>query len=507
MQYRLDEAQLAKLSPAEQLEARRDLKEMQERLDAFPLDGFEPHEKQEPFLESRKRVKLFAGGNRSGKTTAGMVDNLIQSLDREDIPEHLVGYKQFEPPFYCRILSPDLIDTLQGVLLPKLHEYVPVSALLGGSFKSAFSIQNRTLKFKNGSRWQFMSFEMETLKMGGAAFHRIWYDEEPPQSVRNENQTRLWDYGGQEVFTMTPLLGMTWMYDGIYRLAEEVDYITVVEVDSLENPHINHDAMMRDLESKTTSKEEALARRKGKFVSFAGLIYDNWDRSEHILPEPAEDDRLIPENATIYMGIDPGLQFMCAVLWVYLTIDNTMVVFDEMPFTDGETIPEICRAIQVRNASHGQLPHWNVIDPASRNRNPQTGRSDQMAFADNGVIALPGQNAVPAGINEIKRRLEEGKLFITANCTETIKQMERYRWKAPTRQREQEEDDRRSRPVKKDDHLLDALRYVAMSRPLPPKREDAPDNRTMYERMISDDLERSDTRSKVITTDQGAVFL
>jgi hypothetical protein len=59
-------------------------------------------------------LKAFLGGNRSGKTTVGIVDDLIQAIDHDAVPEHLKQYKLWEPPFYCRIITPDFTATMEG---------------------------------------------------------------------------------------------------------------------------------------------------------------------------------------------------------------------------------------------------------------------------------------------------------------------------------------------------------------------------------------------------------
>jgi phage terminase large subunit len=60
--------------------------------------------------------------------------------------------------------------------------------------------------------------------------------------------------------------------------------------------------------------------------------------------------------------------------------------------------------------------------------------------------------------------LQTERLFIQNNCTHLIDELQKYRWKKPPRTGE----DGREAPVKRDDHLMDALRYAVMSRPYLP---------------------------------------
>jgi phage terminase large subunit len=92
------------------------------------------------------------------------------------------------------------------------------------------------------------------------------------------------------------------------------------------------------------------------------------------------------------------------------------------------------------------------------------------------------QNSVPAGINRVKERLENGKLLIMGNCHQLIDEFRKYRWATPGRT----ENDPKEKPVKQDDHLLDALRYVVMHRPYGPELVEQSDE-SQLERLLKED--------------------
>lgn len=456
---KIDQSALDNLPPNQQEEARELLAEYERQLRANPLLGFEPHDKQITFLSSREPVKAFLGGNRSGKTTAGIVDDLIQAVDRDCLPEHLKPFKRWEAPFHCRIITPDFTKTMEGVIFEKIREWAPKDQFVGGGFDKAYDKQLRKLHFKNGSTFDFMSFEQDLDKFGGAAKHRIHYDEEPPHDIRKESMIRLIDYGGDEIFTMTPLIGMSWMYSTIWEpyIAGTLEDSTVVVVDMDDNPHLDEETKKRALAG--LSEEERKARKSGRFVHFAGMIYDCFEASRHVIPQKPVG-QIIPPDALTYVGIDPGTRIMAAVLWAYLTPGDVMVVFEELAL-QGHTVEQVCDAIKLINLKHARtltgisqplVPQWYVIDPAARNVAHQTGRSDQMEYTGHGIVTIAGQNAVTPGINRIRERLETNRLLITANCAELLREIRRYRWKSPTRQ----ESDPKEQPVKTDDHCFPA---------------------------------------------------
>jgi len=424
------------------------------RIDEVPLEGFFPHRKQREFLGARTRVKLFAGGNRSGKTTCGLVDCLVQALPEHLVPEHLRFAKKWRPPFFCRILTPDLVDTQEHVLFPMLRRWCPPAALAGGSWRTAYNDRKRTVEFANGSRFHFMSYEQSIGKMGGASLHRVWYDEEPPEEIRSENRTRLWDKGGDEIFTMTPLNGMTWIYDEIYLKKDDPD-VTVVEVDVEENK-MNLDWREVEKSLSEMSPEERAARKSGVFVSLSGLVFGrDWSR------ELVVDERPVPPGVQVTVGIDPGIRYGCGVVWTFVDHLDRLVVFDEMEVADW-TIGEIAAEIHKRNARWGVEPGLYIIDPAAAQRSRQTGRPDLVEFAQHGVPAVPGDNRVHPGIALLRDRMRSRRLLVYRGCEQLVKQIERYQW---AKSRRQDRDDAKVQPHKRDDHLIDALRYVAMATP------------------------------------------
>lgn len=448
------------------------------------------HVKQMKFHAMRQKTRLFSGGNQSGKSTAGLVDDLIQGVDEDVLPDHLKIFKVFDPPFLCRILAPS-VSVLELTIFEKLRELMPRDQYIGGTWGSSYNKELRVLRLKNGTAYQFMTYEQDVDKMGGATMDRIHYDEEPPYRMRVENRLRVMRRGGDEIFTLTPLMGLSWAYEDLWEMRgeeqeenlfinEEYD-LGVIVVDMDDNPWLSEKE--KEYALRGLSLEERQARKEGKFVHFAGLIYNEFSPQDHVIPAFIERNSL-PENVNIIVGIDPGIRNRAAVLFTYIDANDNMVVFDEL-YEQGKTVREICDQIHKLNTKWQILPIYYVIDPAARNHNHQTGRSDQMEYSDHGIVTIAGQNRVEPGINRIKERLQTNRLFITSNCVNLIKEFKKYRWKEPPRSGE----DGRPVPVKTEDHLMDALRYVVMSRPYLPKHLQQ-NNETYLQRLMREDRER-----------------
>jgi phage terminase large subunit-like protein len=421
------------------------------------------HEKQLEFHASRDPVKCFVGGNRSGKTTAGIADDLIQAVDAELLPPHLAPYKRWDPPFYCRIITPDFTATMEGVIFQKLRELCPKEALVAGRWEKAYDKQRRRLHFQNGSWFDFLTYEQDLDKFGGAELHRIHYDEEPPgekgRQIRQECRMRLMSTDGDEVFTLTPLLGLSWFYEEVWeqRFSEG---ITVVQVDMDDNPWLTDQAKDRLLAGMTT--EETQARKSGRFVHFSGLFYEEFG-NEHIAPTP---DRKHVKQQSIVVGIDPGLNFT-GVVWVAFDEDNSALVFTEF-LGEQLVVKDIAEAIRAKNKEWGIDPDFYVIDPSARNRAMGTGEQVEAEYIRQGIPVSHGVADRAVGILEVKRRLQQKTLFVSEECDRLLWEFPRYR-KDPNSRNEFD-------AVKQNDHELDALRYALMSRawgstsPEPPEK-------------------------------------
>ncbi len=463
--FEVNEEEFKKLSPAEQEELKGMLAQLMPHLEANPLITYIPHPKQKDFHAAKTKYKAFFGGNRSGKTIGSITDDLIQALDPEFIPPHLLPYKKWGPessgwPFKGRIVTPDFTRTL-GYVTEAIRKMVPTVALLGGSWEKGYDKQNRVVKLGNGSQIEFMTAEQDVDKFGGAALHRVHFDEEPPGEkgfqIFKECGARLIDYGGDLTFSMTPLLGLSWVHEVVYERRNE-DGVTVVTVDMDDNPHLDEKAKREYLEN--LSQEERDARKSGRFIHFGGTFFPEFG-DDHIVAAPKPKDL---EGQDIVVGIDPGLN-RPGITWTAFDNENSALVFDEL--IPAQMTPEAQSVlIKERNKLWGIDPAY-VIDPSARNRATVNAEQLEAEYARAGIYCAPGQNDRASGILELKRRLQKGELVVSRDCRLLIWEFPRYR-KAPDAPNEFD-------AVKHNDDLLDSLRYALMSRAWHLPNQDGPE--------------------------------
>lgn len=417
-------------------------------LEANPLQGYFPLAHQKEFHAAQTNIKALIAGTRAGKSHSSIADDLIQAVDEECLPDHLKPYKRWQPPFKCWICCPKF-EKLEDTILPKLRQLSPKAQLLGGSFDNAYNKQLHVLKFANGSQFGFKTYDQDRDSYAGADLMRIHWDEEPEGQhgweIRQEGRARLIDHGGDEVLSMTPLLGYSWVYDAIWEHRTDSN-ITVVRASMDDNPHLDEISKQQYLDG--LSEDEIKARRYGEFVHFAGEFYSEFS-SKHIV-DPLEKESI--KGQDVVVGIDPGKQ--TGVIWLGFDNDNIAIAFAEL-YPNDRLVPDIATEIKAMNDLWGVEPRY-VIDPSSRNRVGPMAEQFEAAFAQEGIYCEYGQNARGPGILEVKRRLQNEGLLVSNACQKLIWEFGRYR-RNPNSQDEWE-------AIKENDHLLDALRYAVMSR-------------------------------------------
>lgn len=429
-------------------------------VDTPNLLRYAPHEHQRRFHASTAQQRLFIGGNRSGKTTGGATEGLFRA--RGEHPYQRVR----QPPTLGRIVVSDIPHGWEKIVQPVVKQWLVPSDLVNGSWEDSWSKQFKTLTFANGSTIEVLSCDSELDKHAGATRDWIWFDEEQPEPYWVENRARIIDRRGCIWMTMTAIDGQTWSYDQLYAPGLGLEgkphdpRIFVVQVQMTDNPHLSGEEIANFLSG--LSEDDLAARVRGDYAVVGGLIFKKFRKETHVVdPQPP------PREWPVYASMDHGLNGPTA--WLYHAVGpaGQILTFAELYDAD-VTVPEWADRVLAFEAELGRAIEQRVGDPSIRNRQQANGAivSAQGDYAAGGVYITLGSNDVPASINRIRRYLERpGMLKVTADCTNLVRQMQRYRWRTAISARTRERINPYEEPVKKDDHAVDALRYFVMSRP------------------------------------------
>jgi phage terminase large subunit-like protein len=432
----------------------------------FPgIRAYKPHEAQEKFHKSTALEKLFIGGNRSGKTTGAVAEDVFwltgEHPYRTDLPV---------PPVRGRIVAVDIEDGIKKIVLPELAKWTPQKFLINNSWEDSYDRQSRTLTLNNGSFVELMSFEQDVAKFAGTSRHFVHFDEEPPLEVFNENLMRLVDTNGSYWIAMTPLIEMSWVKSNIYEPWQQGnESIFVLEVETNENPHISQEALDRITRGLTV--EERAARTEGKFITHTGLVYAgsfsarNYNEDGNILHDILDAHfREYTKYWNFFTCFDHGYANPAVFLLCCFNGDGNIIVFDEI-YQTRMIVKDLAHMYQARIEALGIRPLYVVGDPTIRNTSAITQTSVQTEYMEHGVGIALGNNNVTAGIARLQNRFRMRRVFITSRCVNTLHEIANYRWDRYASSRLDARRNKKETPLKKDDHCLDALRYGVMSRP------------------------------------------
>lgn len=478
----------------ERPEVQAQIRELIERLRINPLLRYYPHVKQTPFHAHACKIRVFLGGERSGKSLSGVSQDLIDAVDTDVLPPHLRPFKIWQPPFYCRIVTPDFGRGMEE-MLKTMQQWVPPAQLYRGSWEEAYSDKKHELMFANGSFFEFMTCEQDVSKFGGTSRHRIHYDEEPKgvkgEAIREANVNRLVEFRGDELFTFSPVHGLGWTYDELWEeRGEEVEpdvwvspKMILVRADQDDNPHLDEEGKREAAEKIPEHMRQA--RKSGYFVHAQGLVYPMFDQDVHTC-EPLSKEFV--QGLDCFEFIDPGIG-TTAILFAGFDSENRLWIYDELYLHDRWCVPEnAAEKIFAKRAEWGVKPKRSIIDPAAESRNVQTNVRTDKAYKNAGIrVRKAKSNDVETGCFEVMRRFEHTRevevekgvkarvpfplLIFSTVCKKTLWERGRYR--------QEPKDDGSFGVVKKDDHAMDALRYGCMERPLP-KRKRKPPNSQVY---------------------------
>lgn len=435
-------------------------KEISTRYNANKLNFYNKkgkiHKKQIAFHKCPKRNRWVFGGNRSGKTECGAVEVVFMACGVHPYRKNKVV------DGWVVSLSRQV---QRDVAQKKILEYLPVSyiekiVMVSGGQDSAENgiIDFILVKSRVGgtSRIGFKSCDQGREKFQGASLDFVWFDEEPPFDIYLESKMRVLDRCGDIFGTMTPLKGLTWVYNTIYLNDKNDEQVWSETMEWADNPFLPK----KEIENMTRSlpAEEIESRRYGKFMQNGGMVYSEFDENVHVI-EPFD----IPLEWQDNISIDPGLHNPLSAHFYAVDFDGNVYVVAEHFQAEksvqyhADKIKEIAKKLHWKTDSQGFL--HSLIDSAAGQRTLSGQKNVVELFYENGIVVNPKVNKdLFSGISVVKSYLKtadgRSRLFIFKNCINLIREIKNYWWG---------DDDV---PLKKDDHCLDELRYYLMTKPL-----------------------------------------
>ena len=184
---------------------------------------------------------------------------------------------------------------------------------------------------------------------------------------------------------------------------------------------------------------------EGKRCSPEGLIYDMFDPARHVIPA----DKLPQTEGNYYVSADYGIQNANVwKLWRRIKGTNNWLCLRESYYsgreekkqkTDEQLLELLLKMLD------GIKPEKIIIDPSAA--------SMIALLRSRGMATLQADNDVLSGISDVARMLSGGRLFYSSECKHTIAEYGLYAWDEKAAERGED------KPLKTNDHCMDADRY------------------------------------------------
>ena len=263
------------------------------------------HPKQCEAIETPADHWWLFWGNQTGKTTLGAITFALWALGRHP------WFQPWEPPL-TMWASGLTWELWQEILLPELLTWIPSHRIIDAPRPFAASNKRTiTIRADNGTVSRIVG---KAARQGrelyqSARIHAFWMDEEHPLSIWQEVLPRLVRFGGVTMGTMTPLLGMTWVYTDHYEPWKrgKTDNTFCSHAGMADNPGLPPEKIEETKAQYAGDPAQLTARLFGHFTRPSGLAID-FDPKKNLKTwtEDAIAFALRKQEWTQYCGIDFG---------------------------------------------------------------------------------------------------------------------------------------------------------------------------------------------------------
>jgi phage terminase large subunit-like protein len=427
---------------------------------AHPLGGYRPVPAAMAFHRSKAKNRWVLGGNRSGKSEAMAVEILLLALDRH--PYFYYG----KPIEVC--YATDAFEMVGKIL------YSKVKRLLG-NIKYEVVWQHRGKQVPDVVRvpsisggWStihFKAYQQGRAKFQGTEYDLVGFDEQwDDQGIYEEVVSRLG--GGRELrfmASMTPIKPQAWLER---KLSEKLPDNTEKFEYNLNDNRISRGGFIADAEVDAAIDEWPVevrdTRISGKWGSYSGSIFQSFNREIHVVGKEREKQFFRDGKPYFlwptYAGIDFGgaNPFVCLLATRIPHMDNAWYVYDEYYWASKQAgqrmLSEHATAIKT------MADKWNarLITCYADHDN-----QDQFELRRYDLPVELAKKDVLGGIDllrsmfQVRKDTNRPRLFIAERCKMTISEVASYRWSDGSKTKDSKE-----APLGKDDHSVDALRYI-----------------------------------------------
>jgi PBSX family phage terminase large subunit len=387
---------------------------------------FKPHPKQLLLLEAKERFILGKAGVQGGKTTIGAM-----RLCADIYKDYLAGKKG------DYLLAAPTAKIIQQSTLPKFKEIIPSDWYVWKESRQVFELIW-------GSRIFVRSTDNPDY-LEGMTLLEAWLDEagQTKADVWIHLQARLSINQGHLLMTTTPYGDHNWTNKVIYSNAGRVNDLYIPERDkdiavfewtSLDNPAFPKEEYERA--RKTLSPEIFDRRYRGIFTTLEGLVYT-------LAPEDVIDPIEIDPSWKKFGGMDFGKTNPTAILcFAEDPVSHVFYLYKEF-YRSETSLKLMAKFIEEEDLK------FVLADPQSAQLITELSRQYGLSGLQ------PAENDITLGLERITALIREHRLKVFKTCDNVLEEISAYHYGKPD-----EDGYVKDKPVAKDNHAMDALRYA-----------------------------------------------
>jgi hypothetical protein len=252
---------------------------------------------------------------------------------------------------------------------------------------------------------EYVGYNQQTQALAGHKRTGVWLDELAPERFYDEQLPRLMYEDGDINISYTPTVdnAISYYFDRVYDRAkvyykspsmreyylkkQKIDYpeieftdskesIAVIQMSTYDNPMMGKDQINKKVSAYGDEDPTLIDMRLyGIFAAVTGKIYKQFVPRVHIIKEDEYFPNGLPDGWTFFRSEDYHQSSDLAVVWVALSPQNEMFVWDELTIDpEQNTTLVVCEAIVAKSGSKKKYA-MNLVDPLAAIKQSNTARS------------------------------------------------------------------------------------------------------------------------------------
>jgi hypothetical protein len=259
----------------------------------------------------------------------------------------------------------------------------------------------------------------------------------------------------------------------------------LVEGSTYENAHVLEGDFIQTLESsyRGQMRDRFL---KGEWAAYEGLVYPDFNAGIHVIPHQRILQYLGDEvrrgaKLNVIEGYDHGIQKPSCYLFSYVDTKGNIFVIDGFYEAEASIEWQAKRIREIRHLNGASRLQFIMADPSIFRRSAQAGKlvgkaiTDMFFDEDSSLQFARGNNDIQNGIRKVRSYIAchaphvhpiTGEpdcpyLYVSDSMTWLEEEFTSYYWKVDTH------GERSDIPTDRNDHALDALKYMLSNAPEP----------------------------------------